>query len=499
MGPKRLFSWLARLHRGEEGTISILSVFSLLLLTMLLGMVMNVGRQVDGKIRLQNAADSAAYSGGVAIARGLNTLSFSNHLLCEIFGMTAYMREARDRNAERLTPQILDAWNKAAEKLIGSGFDKFVALGLAIQQKVVHEREMVRTFSEWAAASSELALPLMEQILRDEAIPEFERAVVTAFPDIAQRAAMEVAGRNGVPDYRRGALLGVLWRTNATLVGGDGESLDPTLAVIDPSVTIHAAYLNAARVDRARLAQHYLSEWNDVTLAAFDYHPTTWRYNTGWMCQFSQLWRNFTCGHLNKLLNEEYPETNLPFRLRDEAIPTMRPMDSNSCLDQHYTFVGVAYWRALSVLAPRVFTNPTGSDTLAYAQVRVFVPRARLVWHHVGGGSASSSNGISIGGVPGDMLPNVDSIDDDASTTPATPANPGSGYWEVQRQREPEGWNLFNQHWTCQLTPARQESINTLATILQTIPSLSEFSANQIVLPNLGNLDSADIDRISPH
>ena len=60
------------LHRDERGVISILTVFAMLMLTALLGMVMNVGRQVDGKIRMQNAADAAAYSGGVVLARGMN-------------------------------------------------------------------------------------------------------------------------------------------------------------------------------------------------------------------------------------------------------------------------------------------------------------------------------------------------------------------------------------------------------------------------------------------
>ena len=44
----------------------------LMVLAMLLGMVMNVGRQIDGKIRMQNTADAATYSGGVVLARGFD-------------------------------------------------------------------------------------------------------------------------------------------------------------------------------------------------------------------------------------------------------------------------------------------------------------------------------------------------------------------------------------------------------------------------------------------
>ena len=54
------------------------------MLTMLLGMVMNVGRDVDAKIRLQNTADAVALSGGTVMARGLNVLAFTNHLLFDV-------------------------------------------------------------------------------------------------------------------------------------------------------------------------------------------------------------------------------------------------------------------------------------------------------------------------------------------------------------------------------------------------------------------------------
>src|SRR5215470_9669509 len=100
------------LHRDERGSISLATVFALLLLTMLLGMVINTGRQVDNKIKLQNAADAATYSGGVVLARGMNSLAFTNHMLTEVFALTAFMREARDRHADPFIPDILAAWDR---------------------------------------------------------------------------------------------------------------------------------------------------------------------------------------------------------------------------------------------------------------------------------------------------------------------------------------------------------------------------------------------------
>ena len=56
----------------------------LLVFTMLLVMITNVGRHADDKLKMQNAADAAAVAGGVMLTRGLNGLAHTNHLLCEV-------------------------------------------------------------------------------------------------------------------------------------------------------------------------------------------------------------------------------------------------------------------------------------------------------------------------------------------------------------------------------------------------------------------------------
>src|SRR5271157_4622986 len=200
-GMEPMGRFIDRLHRDQRGSMSIVSVFAVMFLAMLLGMVMNAGRHVDGKIRMQNAADAAAYSGGVVLARGMNTIAFTNHLLCDVFAVTAFLREARDQNSASYAPDILAAWSKVAPVFSSSGFPKFAALGSAIQQKVPLEQQMVDSYSTWAKSVSDQVLPLMEEILSQELIPKYQRAVVVAFPDIAQSAARETAARNGDPDH----------------------------------------------------------------------------------------------------------------------------------------------------------------------------------------------------------------------------------------------------------------------------------------------------------
>ena len=476
------------LHGNEQGTISIVSVFAVILLTMLLGMGMNVGRHVDGKIRMQNAADAVAYSGGVAMARGMNTLAFSNHLLFDVCALTAFMREARDRNAERYVPEILAAWEEETPKFSDSDFPKFERLGPAITAKVPLEQELVRAYSEWGAAVSERVLPVLEEILRAEMIPQFQRAVVQTYPVIAQVAAQEVAERNGRPDFGRGPMVGALWRADVTLVGAD-EASSQTLPVIDPLAGAGDA-VSEARQQRRRYARRYLgiewggrwsgntTSWNDQVLAFFD--------NEAKMSRFATLWRRFTCGHLDRLLNEEYPYTNLPHLIRTEED---EGLSRNAYLERHFTYLGVAYWRELPPTLPGLFRDPIDGDAVAYAEVRVFVPHRRLEWHY----HTSGNPEMPIGGMPGNFPP----LPPPPGESDPPPQDPATGSWVVHRQHNiSTRWDLLNQHWTAQLVPATQGS---LAQILQTPPPLPAFAQSGIRLPSLGNMSAAEIGRISTH
>lgn len=470
----RLGCRLRSLSADQDGAMSVVSVFAVLLLTILLGMVMNVGRVVDHKIRLQNAADAVTYSGGVVIARGMNALAFTNHLLCDVFALTAYMREARDRHAESYVPAILDAWNQEAPVFAQSNFEKFIPLASAIPAKTPLEQALVDGFCSWAAAASPVILPTLEFILQEELIPEYQRAVVAAFPDIAQQAAMEVARRNGRPDFGRGEMLGVLWRTNVVPVGGPGELVQRTLPVVDPVMDQfpnQADYFNTAVEQRRNLSHHYLRLWNNRSLIFFDREAK--------MSQFASLWRSFTCGQLEQLLSE-YPASNLPFVIQT---PGDEVVDPNSHLDQYFTFVGVAYWRPMRATLPGLFQHPMGSDTIAYAQVRVFIPRARLIWHYY----VDTPENI-LGGIPGDF---AELPPDDAEQS-----EPAQGEWRVVREDVPTHWDLLNQNWTCALQPA---TVWSLPLIVQTKPPLPEFAGWNVQLPSLPGWTTADIQYVSPH
>jgi len=358
---RRRAELLGALPRDERGTISILSVLTIFVLTIVLGMVINAGRQVDEKIRMQNAADAATYSGAVVMSRGLNALAFSNHLEAEVFALTAYMRAGRDAGPRKdpttlnMENSILDAWNKVGAIFAQSKIPKFAALGPAIQQKVPMEKDAVKYFLQMTELQSNLTLSVFESILRGPAsqaggspdplggvIPRFQRAVVLTTPQTAQLTAAEVARMHGnmttngkisglERQHRNQPLTAVLWRTNVTPIslGNETDPFSRTLPVFDPSPTGPDAqassvdYLELARCQRRRWATNTLRIWDQYLMGTFFngiplYNPLP-PYNIlpggAYFAKMSALywvWSVYTCAQLNKLLDVEYYGTNVP-------------------------------------------------------------------------------------------------------------------------------------------------------------------------------------------
>lgn len=457
---------LRAVHADERGTISILTVFAMLLFTMLLMLLFNIAKQHDDKVRMQNAADAAAYSGGVVLARSMNAIAFANHLEADVFAVTAFLREARDRNAERYVPEVLAAWVEAGGKFANSPFPKFQGLNQAIAAKAPLEQEFVAAWSEMAAAASAAMLPVFESILgtpepiapgaRDHLIPEFQRAVIELGPGLSQDTTHEIALRHGLrqedldrlntqmlrqPGFHageRGPQAGVLWRTSVLPVGSGGE-YDPlarTLPVVDPepyqpdyaAVPDGASYLQEARLRREMLAKEYLRQWvADRDLAK----GLDWLDEEASMSQFARLFWSAACGQLEKLLNEEYPNTNVPIILRDftkfQQAGNDHDVNDDVDLERHYSFVGVVYRRHVDETAPLVFRNPLDqtADAQTFAQVTLFIPRARhhccpWGWYHTW---------IDADGVPQQQW--IDHMDN----------------WSPE-------WSTFNQNWTVKLVPA---------------------------------------------
>jgi len=485
-----MLRWLATrrarlrdLRSNEDGALSVLSLVLVLGLTILFGSLINIGRVIDDKQKLQNAADASAYSSAGVLARGLNGLAFSNHLLSDTFAITAFLREARDRNAESLVPPILAAWTEIVPILSRSEFPKIRDLGPAVATKVPLEQEAVTAYGEMSAAVAEELLPVFEYSLRERLIPEFERALVQSIPMLAQLTANDLAYRHGLhpaasasrrEERERGPQLGVLWRTSVIPVGYNGEQ-DPllrSLPAIDPSPGLGpgqtepvpdptpdgmegrdaaslpwaATYLAEAQRDRERYAREYLRNWIDDRLRFFAVE--------GKMSQYINLYHVLACGQLQRLLNEEYPRTNLPHMIRrtetgldpDELRNPLNALGAREHLERHHTFVGVAYRLRMRPTMRGIFQHPLGHDPVCFAQVEVFLPQGRL-YFNPGGMSNPSAPDIGGGGVGVDI-----GIPLDPGEPRQVPPGWGGEGWPVN-------WSLWSQNWTVRLVPATAESV----------------------------------------
>ena len=126
------------------------------------------------------------------------------------------------------------------------------------------EQQMVSAYGYWMSASSEVVLPVLEEILAQEMIPQLQRQIVATIPSLAQTATASIANRNtGRPsprDQARGPIIGVLWRTRVEPVGGASESMQGqgTLPAIDPATDQN--YLQQAVTARNSNASRYLEE-----------------------------------------------------------------------------------------------------------------------------------------------------------------------------------------------------------------------------------------------
>ena len=76
-------------HGDESGKISLLASMLMLVLIALAGLIGNTGHVAKEKLEAQNAADSIAYSSSLWMARGMNSVTATNHMLGEATAMSA--------------------------------------------------------------------------------------------------------------------------------------------------------------------------------------------------------------------------------------------------------------------------------------------------------------------------------------------------------------------------------------------------------------------------
>lgn len=355
------------MHNDQRGSLSIASVFALMMLVMLLGLVVNVGRQVDRKVKAQNAADASAYSAGIILARNMNALAFTNHLLCDVFALTTVLREVQETD-----PPV------SASRQI------------------------------WLRSLARSLLPTLEIILAEEQIARSQRELISTTPLLATTAADGIAREHGTVWPRQLELRGMLWSA-----AGPENGASRLLPVVDPSgqVTVSdETLLLSAQRQRRSYAETYLRSWNREFLGN--------RYNS----RAGQQWQRRTQRRLASILQGQ-PLWNLPALLRPSD-----GMPEN--LRRNFSYVGVVYGARPTIGLPGLFTAATPTTHQAYAEVRLFIPRNRLFrddtrWPYI---------------------------------------------WRQARWVNPGSWDLWNQNWTVQLTPATTPALPWILSATPPLP-----------------------------
>ncbi len=115
---------VARIAVQEEGYINFVSCFLFMAFVLGLCLVGNVGRWTNERIEMQNAADSGAYSSAVQMARAMNAVTATNHMMGELTGLVVMLDSfvGRERlrdgmGLQEVTTSEIDASNDRLENL----------------------------------------------------------------------------------------------------------------------------------------------------------------------------------------------------------------------------------------------------------------------------------------------------------------------------------------------------------------------------------------------
>ena len=516
----RLFKPLDSFHRDEQGAMTFVTLFTVLMLAFLLGMILNVCRLADAKIRMQYAVDAATYSSGVVMARGMNSLAFTNHLLCDVFALTAFLRvgstvDSENPNApDELALRLADAYLEVGQQnfnIPDLPKKNWRNLPAALAFGGSQNRAMVETFSAWVKDFSDAVLPSLEMVLEDELIPKYQQMLTTTIGEMVQQTAHDVATRN-IGGNREG-MSAAIWRSsnkNKTINAWQfGEAVDaetpPGLPVVDPKYPPRHAfdpafYRRTARAQRERLAKTYLDQWNNEKLLAFNHLDG--------MSQFTTIWRGFTEKALERLLEEDDVGKNknllhviwTPNYIQENAkvlsahlTEDLRPIlsfgfsrqdrntrqDRNNELGDCYTFVGVVKQKQFSPFMPSLFTNPlSGEQRLTFAQGLLCLTAPRLITstfrapcckltvHDPTATIADGTFQITEGSISSHIEYSGPMITDEV------------------RQHHGIEWNLLNQNWQFKLSPTRFYGLKQI------------LAKND---PAFQRLQQDDIDRINTH
>ncbi len=203
----------------QRGQLMILAMFGMIPLVLLIGFVFNTGEQVSSKIRVQNAADSAAMTQATWAARSLNVMSINNTALSQTYSVTV-VGFAAAAVAFQAAPLIVKEQAEIAKALancaqlctnpIGCAAAAVCAAG-PVAREVHLLDEIIPRYRAIAgdigggdfASLSPIPTKINEFQEISAALSVMNDEIIARFPEYSKKVSQELATLNGLTDTPR--------------------------------------------------------------------------------------------------------------------------------------------------------------------------------------------------------------------------------------------------------------------------------------------------------
>lgn len=192
-------------HQQNQGQVTLLFLFSMLIVVVLLAFILNTGVFTTRKVQMQGAADATATAGSIWLARGMNTMVSNNQKMTQVLSVMITVR-ATYQTAQKmaiLLPRLAAAvapWNPALSAQLFREALAYQRLALTLRQI---DQTLIRT--GWTGLR---ALDQANQVLK------------VSIPVIALKKAVDLAEMNGAD-----------WGSRGFLIPGEPDGLLPLLPV----------------------------------------------------------------------------------------------------------------------------------------------------------------------------------------------------------------------------------------------------------------------------
>ncbi|MCK4624089.1 MAG: Tad domain-containing protein [Phycisphaerae bacterium] len=203
-------------HR-RSGQVVVVLLLGITLLAGLVLYVINVGDQVNRRLEMQNAADSAAVSGSAWMARSMNVVAGNNVAITRMLALVPHLDSYP--LATKMTHEEVASWESGINDQLGRSIpDNWMREGLeSLRDRIARQANIlgslddlfnnsdfdVATLTNWSIRGYAAPTPHGQLWQAAESLDEFSQATVLSAPVLSQANA----ARYGKSDYAETAFI----------------------------------------------------------------------------------------------------------------------------------------------------------------------------------------------------------------------------------------------------------------------------------------------------